>query len=64
MAPINTWRPAVADAALAAGGEFLNDLGALPTDENARVAAKHGAALLIMHSVGEQGPHALRIAGQ
>jgi len=50
---INTWRPAVADAALAAGGEFLNDMGALPTDENARVAARHRAALLIMHSVGE-----------
>jgi len=50
---INTWRPFVADAALAAGGEFLNDLGALPDDENARIAACHRAALLIMHSVGE-----------
>ena len=49
---INTWRPAVARAALAAGGHILNDIGALPTDENARVCAETGAALLIMHSVG------------
>ena len=49
---INTWRPAVARAALAAGGHILNDIGALPTDENARICAETGAALLIMHSVG------------
>ena len=49
---INTWRPAVARAALAAGGHILNDIGALPTDENARICAATGAALLIMHSVG------------
>lgn len=50
---INTWRPAVARAALAIGGHLLNDIGALPTDENARICAETGAALLIMHSVGE-----------
>jgi dihydropteroate synthase len=50
---INTWRPAVARAALAVGGHLLNDIGALPTDENARICAATGAALLIMHSVGE-----------
>ncbi len=49
---INTWRPAVARAALAVGGDILNDIGALPTDENARICAATGAALLIMHSVG------------
>jgi dihydropteroate synthase len=49
---INTWRPAVARAALAAGGDILNDIGALPTDENARICAATGAALLVMHSVG------------
>ncbi len=49
---INTWRPLVAAAALAAGGELLNDLSALPTEENARIAARHRAALLIMHSRG------------
>jgi dihydropteroate synthase len=50
---VNTWRPAVARSALAIGGDILNDIGALPTDENARICAGHGAALLIMHSVGE-----------
>ena len=49
---INTWRPAVARAALAVGGHMLNDIGALPTDANARICAETGAALLIMHSVG------------
>jgi len=50
---INTWRPRVARAVLSAGGDLLNDIGALPTDENARLCAETGAALLIMHSVGE-----------
>ncbi len=50
---INTWRPAVARAALAVGGDLLNDIGGLPADENARICAGTGAALLIMHSVGE-----------
>jgi len=50
---INTWRPAVVRPLLEAGAELLNDMSALPTDENARLAAAHGAALLIMHSVGE-----------
>ena len=55
---INTWRPAVARAALAIGGHLLNDIGGLPTDENARICAATGAALLIMHSVGEpKVPH-------
>lgn len=49
---INTWRPGVARAALSVGGDILNDISALPTDENARVCAETGAALLIMHSVG------------
>jgi dihydropteroate synthase len=49
---INTWRPVVARAALAAGGAILNDIGGLPGDENARICAETGAALLIMHTVG------------
>jgi dihydropteroate synthase len=49
---INTWRPGVADGALNIGGHLLNDMSALPADENARVAAAHRAAFLIMHSVG------------
>jgi dihydropteroate synthase len=50
---INTWRPAVARAALRRGGDLLNDIGGLPTDENARICAETGATLLIMHTVGE-----------
>jgi dihydropteroate synthase len=49
---INTWRPGVAEATLPIGGHLLNDMSALPTDENARIAAKYGTGLLIMHSVG------------
>lgn len=55
---INTWRPAVVRAVLPRGGDLLNDIGALPTDENARICAETGAALLIMHSIGEpKVPH-------
>ena len=50
---INTWRPEVARIALAAGGDILNDIGGLPTDENARICAETGAALLIMHTIGK-----------
>ena len=49
---INTWRPRVAEATLQAGSHLLNDMSALPTNENAGIAAKYGAGLLIMHSVG------------
>ena len=49
---INTWRPEVARIALAAGGDILNDIGGLPSDENARICAGTGAALLVMHTVG------------
>lgn len=50
---INTWRPAVAREVLSVGGDILNDIGALPTDENARICAENGVALLIMHTVGQ-----------
>lgn len=50
----NTWRPEVVEAVLRMGKvELVNDMGALPDDRNARFCADHGAALLIMHSVGE-----------
>jgi dihydropteroate synthase len=49
---VNTWRPRVSARVLDIGGHFLNDISALPTDENARIAAKRGTALLIMHSIG------------
>jgi dihydropteroate synthase len=50
----NTWRPEVVAAVLRTGKvELVNDMGALPDDRNARLCALHGAALLVMHSVGE-----------
>lgn len=49
---LNTWRPAVARAALAVGGDLLNDIGALPDAQNAETCAATGAALLLMHSIG------------
>jgi dihydropteroate synthase len=50
---INTWRPAVARKALAIDGDILNDMGGLPSPENAAICAGSGAALLIMHTQGE-----------
>jgi dihydropteroate synthase len=49
---INTWRAGVAAATLGVGGHLLNDMSAFLTCENARIAAKYGTGLLIMHSVG------------
>ncbi|RYD68309.1 MAG: dihydropteroate synthase [Verrucomicrobiaceae bacterium] len=54
----NTWRSEVVEAVLPFGVEFVNDMGALPDDRNARLCADAGASLLIMHSVGEpKVPH-------
>ncbi len=51
---VNTWRPEVVDGILRMGRvELVNDMGALPDECNARLCVEHGAALLIMHSVGE-----------
>lgn len=55
---INTWRPEVVEHVLPHGGDILNDLSALPDARNAELCARHGAALLIMHSVGQpKVPH-------
>jgi dihydropteroate synthase len=55
----NTWRPEVVEGVLQSGKvELVNDMGGLPDDRNARFCAVHGAALLVMHSVGEpKVPH-------
>ncbi len=50
---LNTWRPEVAGPALELGGDILNDMSGLPDDRNAILCAKSGAALLIMHTMGE-----------
>lgn len=55
---INAWRPEVAERVLPLGGDLLNDIGALPDDRNARLCAAHGAALLVMHGIGQpKVPH-------
>jgi dihydropteroate synthase len=55
----NSWRPEVIGPLLGTGKvEILNDMGGLPDDRNARLCAESGAALLVMHSVGEpKVPH-------
>jgi len=50
---INTWRHDVAKVVLPISGHLLNDMSALPDSSNAEVCAQTGAALLIMHSIGE-----------
>lgn len=56
---VNSWRPEVIGAVLESGKvEIVNDMGGLPDERNARLCAHHGAALLVMHSVGEpKVPH-------
>lgn len=55
---VNTWRPAVARAALAIAGDLLNDMSGLPAADNAEICAEAGAALLIMHTAGApKEPH-------
>ena len=56
---VNTWRPEVVREILPSQQiELLNDMSALPDETNARICAEHGAALLIMHSVGKpKVPH-------
>ncbi|MFN0127767.1 MAG: dihydropteroate synthase [Verrucomicrobiales bacterium] len=55
---INAWRPEVIERVLPLGGDLLNDIGGMPDDRTARLCAEHGAALLIMHSVGQpKVPH-------
>lgn len=56
---INSWRPEVIGSLLETGRvDLVNDMGGLPDDANARLCAKTGAALLVMHSVGEpKVPH-------
>jgi dihydropteroate synthase len=58
MLSLNTWRPNVLRALLPLGIDIINDIGALAGTENAAMASEYGAALVIMHSVGEpKVPH-------
>lgn len=57
---VDTYKPAVAQAALAAGAHVVNDVTGLRLHpEMAEVVAAYGAALVVMHSRGRPGamPH-------
>jgi dihydropteroate synthase len=47
---VDTWKPAVARAAIAAGGAIINDVSGLADPELADVAAATGAGLVVMHT--------------
>ncbi len=50
---IDTYKAEVADAALEAGAEIVNDVGGMRDPLMAEVAAHAGAALIVMHMQGE-----------
>ncbi len=56
---VNTWRPEVVEVLVKDPRvELINDMGGMPDDRNARLCARAGASLLVMHSVGEpKVPH-------
>ena len=51
---IDTTKPAVAEAALAAGADLVNDVWGVGDDDTlARLAADHGVPLVVMHNRAE-----------
>lgn len=50
---IDTWKSSVAEAALAAGADLINDCSGLADAELAGVVARYDAALVVMHLKGE-----------
>ena len=64
---VDTQKATVAETALGAGAEIINDISGLRTDpELARVAARHEAALILMHMRGtprtmQKGPFARHV---
>lgn len=47
---IDTYKPAVADAALDAGAAIVNDISGSGSDEMLSVCARHGAGMVVMHT--------------
>jgi dihydropteroate synthase len=47
---VDTFKPAVAEAALSAGAAMINDVSGLAEPELARLCAESGAALVVMHT--------------
>jgi dihydropteroate synthase len=57
---VDTTKPAVAEAALAAGADLVNDVWGVATDDAlVRVAATHRAPLILMHNRAEPRYHDL-----
>ncbi len=53
---VDTYKPVVAEAAIEAGARIINDVWGLKKDVAlARVAAKHGTPLILMHNQPEPG---------
>jgi dihydropteroate synthase len=50
LVSVDTYKPAVAQAALAAGASIVNDVSGLRDPELADVCAQTGAALIVMHT--------------
>lgn len=50
---VDTWKPAVAEAALAAGAAIINDVSGLRDVGLAEACARHGGALVVMHTRAE-----------
>ncbi len=50
LVSVDTYKPAVARAAIAAGARIVNDVSALRDPELAAVCAETGAALVVMHT--------------
>ncbi len=51
LVSVDTYKPAVARAALAAGARIINDVSGLRDPELADVCAERGAALVLMHTL-------------
>jgi dihydropteroate synthase len=50
LVSVDTYKPAVASAAIAAGARIVNDVSGLRDPELAQVCARTGAALVLMHT--------------
>ena len=50
---IDTWKSAVAEAALAAGADLINDCSGLADERMAGVVARYDAGLVVMHLKGQ-----------
>lgn len=53
LVSVDTWKPAVADASLAAGASIINDVSGLRDPGLAEACATHGGALVVMHTRAE-----------